>query len=198
VKYYEGNALDEDDIVNEYMGHMETISKYIKDVNVIMRQAVRDKSKILFEGHKFHKYTEGKFTGIEEYKDISYPRWTRKWYATGANSEIRQQKEYLRFERAANLDEEAAIKSTSWGRYQIMGFNYKLVGFDDIFTFYYAMGDNELEHLISFVEYIFSTNLQKSLINQDWETFARGFNGSGQVGIYAPKMERAFKKYSNV
>lgn len=154
--------------------------------------------KILFEGHKFHKYTEGKFTGIEEYKDISYPRWTRKWYATGANSEIRQQKEYLRFERAANLDEAAAIKSTSWGRYQIMGFNYKLVGFDDIFTFYYTMGDNELEHLISFVEYIFSTNLQKSLINEDWETFARLYNGSGQVGIYAPKMERAFKKYSNV
>jgi len=154
--------------------------------------------KILFEGHKFHKYTEGKFTGIEEYKDISYPRWTRKWYATGANSEIRQQKEYLRFERAANLDEAAAIKSTSWGRYQIMGFNYKLVGFDDIFTFYYAMGDNELEHLISFVEYIFSTNLQKSLINQDWETFARLYNGEGNISVYAPKMERAFKKYSNV
>jgi hypothetical protein len=154
--------------------------------------------KILFEGHKFHKYTEGKFTGIEEYKDISYTRWTRKWYATGANSEIRQQKEYLRFERAANLDEAAAIKSTSWGRYQIMGFNYKLVGFDDIFTFYYTMGDNELEHLISFVEYIFSTNLQKSLINEDWETFARLYNGKANVRIYAPKMERAFKKHSNV
>lgn len=50
VKYYDGIALDEDIIVNEYMAHMETISKYIKDVNVIMRQAVRDNSKILFEG----------------------------------------------------------------------------------------------------------------------------------------------------
>jgi adenylosuccinate synthase len=50
VKYYDGTALDADEIVKEYMFHMERISKYITDVNVLMRQALKDDSKILFEG----------------------------------------------------------------------------------------------------------------------------------------------------
>ena len=50
VKYYDAEALDADAIVEEYMGHMERISKYITDINVVMRQALKDDAKILFEG----------------------------------------------------------------------------------------------------------------------------------------------------
>jgi adenylosuccinate synthase len=50
IKYYDSNPLDEEEIVVEYMKHMESISKYITDVNVVMRNAVKENSKILFEG----------------------------------------------------------------------------------------------------------------------------------------------------
>jgi adenylosuccinate synthase len=50
VKYYEGQPLDEELIVHEAMKYMEMISKYITDVNVVMRNAVKEDSKILFEG----------------------------------------------------------------------------------------------------------------------------------------------------
>ncbi|MBN2286274.1 MAG: adenylosuccinate synthase [Tissierellales bacterium] len=50
VKYYEGQPLDEELIVHEAMKYMDMISKYITDVNVVMRNAVKEDSKILFEG----------------------------------------------------------------------------------------------------------------------------------------------------
>ena len=50
VKYYEGQPLDEDEIVKEYIEYMKEIEKYIADTNVIMREALKNNSNILFEG----------------------------------------------------------------------------------------------------------------------------------------------------
>ncbi len=50
VKYYGSTPLDEDTMVQDYMGYMEEIAPYITDINVIMRKAVKDNANILFEG----------------------------------------------------------------------------------------------------------------------------------------------------
>lgn len=157
---------------------------------------------ILFEGHKFHKYTNGKYSDNPEYKDISYPSWTRKWYTSGKTKEIRQAGEYDRLKRAQELDKEAAIKSTSWGRYQIMGFNYELVGYNDIYTFFYSMGTSERKHLEAFVQYCknryYKGKTSAYWISQnDFYNFSGSYNGDGQKAEYSKRIRIAYNKHEN-
>lgn len=151
---------------------------------------------ILFEGHKFHKYTEGRFSEDPRYKDISYPRWTKKWY-TGT-----QEGEYDRLQRAVALDIEAALKSTSWGLFQIMGFNYAKLGYKSVAEFVAQMGSDEREQLEAFIRFIKNTKrkgktLLQHLKEENWEQFAIGYNGAGQArNKYSEKLKKAYEKYS--
>ncbi|QLE02872.1 N-acetylmuramidase family protein [Galbibacter sp. BG1] len=146
--------------------------------------------KILFEGHIFHRLTDGKYSKREIYKDISYPYWTRKYYGDGFD-------EYKRFKRAFELDPVAAIKSASWGKFQIMGFNYNRAGFSTPEYFMYAMDTSERKHLEAFVDFIKSTGLSDELQRKDWQGFARGYNGPGYAkNRYDEKLKKAYKIYS--
>ncbi|EKF56244.1 hypothetical protein I215_01938 [Galbibacter marinus] len=146
--------------------------------------------KILFEGHIFHGETAGKYSKREIYKDISYSKWTRKYYGDGYQ-------EYDRFRRAFELDPIAAIKSASWGKFQIMGFNYKRAGFNDVFEFMVAMDTSERKHLEAFVGFIKSTGLDDELKSKDWKGFARGYNGSAYAqNRYDEKLMKAYKIYA--
>jgi hypothetical protein len=75
---------------------------------------------VLFERHKFHKYTAGRYTDM--YPDISSP--SAGGYGAGGTHQ------YARLERAADLDLVAAISSTSWGLGQVMGSNAAIAGFN--------------------------------------------------------------------
>jgi len=88
---------------------------------------------ILFEGHKFWGQLISKGFNPEEFQegneDILYKTWTTKHYS------LDSKKEYNRLNRAIAIDEESALKSASWGMFQIMGFNYKLASFDTVYEF---------------------------------------------------------------
>jgi hypothetical protein len=72
--------------------------------------------KVLFEGHAFHRLTQGRFDA--SHPTLSYPKWTKQFYSkTGAG-------EWDRLNAACALDRTAALQSASWGMFQIMGFNY--------------------------------------------------------------------------
>ena len=97
--------------------------------------------KILFEGHQFYKHTKGAYA--ESYPTICYEKWTRKYYTKGPNADVRGAGELARLEQAMSLDREAAIKSASYGKFQIMGFNFSSCDFDDLEEFYAAMHASE-------------------------------------------------------
>ena len=143
----------------------------------------------LFEGHKFYKYTDGKFA--VQAPDLCFKVWTSKHY--GKNWE----QEQVRLQRAIKLDREAALKSASWGKFQVMGFNHSLVGFDAIQAFVNAAYKSEREHLMMFVKYVQVTGLSPALRRQDWAGFARGYNGSAYAANnYDGKMADACKKFA--
>ena len=73
---------------------------------------------ILFERHWFSRLTNRRFDGA--HPDIS--NRSPGGYKGGAA-------EYARLAQARALDEEAALKSASWGLPQIMGFNHAGAGF---------------------------------------------------------------------
>ncbi|HYO20918.1 MAG TPA: N-acetylmuramidase family protein, partial [Flavisolibacter sp.] len=83
------------------------------------------KPKILFEPHIFWKQLRQKGIDpnlfMEENADILYPTWK-----PGAYGPVSKQHE--RMEKAARINRDAALLSASWGRFQIMGFNWKACG----------------------------------------------------------------------
>ena len=151
------------------------------------------KPKILFEPHIFWKQLRLKGINpsmfMEENPDILYPTWK-----SGAYGPV--SKQHDRLERAAKINREAALLSASWGRFQIMGFNWKLCGSSSLQEFINDMHENEDKHLHLFTAYIKSTYLDDELRNRDWAGFARGYNGPQYVkNRYDTKLRNAYTKY---
>lgn len=143
--------------------------------------------KILFEGHWFHKLTGGKYTNPEN-ANISYPNWKTSYY---------NENQHARLAKAVKLDRTAALKSASWGKFQIMGFNFEKAGFENLQSFINAMYKDEGAHLMAFVNFVKSEGLDKYLKKKDWAAFARRYNGSGYAkNMYDVKLAKAYKKYS--
>lgn len=144
---------------------------------------------ILFEGHHFSKYTDRRFDS--EVPHLSYRKWTKVHYKGGRG-------EYDRLVEAINVNDDnpdPALLSTSWGMFQIMGFNHELAGFMDVRDFVNAMADNEAEHLMAFVNFIIGTGLADELRSKDWARFARGYNGPAYAqNKYDVKMAAAFAR----
>ncbi|WP_018629171.1 N-acetylmuramidase family protein [Niabella aurantiaca] len=144
--------------------------------------------KILFERHYFHRLTGGKYDKVGP--DISGPYKTGSYGPGG-------QHQHDRLEKAAALDRDAALQSASYGKFQIMGSNFKLAGFATLQLFINAMYSGEPAHLMAFCNFIRNTGLLPALKAKNWAAFARGYNGTGYAkNRYDEKMAAAYRKYS--
>jgi hypothetical protein len=149
--------------------------------------------KILFEAHHFDRLTGGKYRA--SHPNLSSAKWNRALYIGG-------QGEWSRLHKAMQLDREAALQSASWGRYQIMGFNFKLAGYGTVDAFVAAMMRSERDQLAAFVSFIINSKLGDELrgistVHADCAPFARGYNGPGYAANdYHIKIAKAFKKWS--
>jgi hypothetical protein len=141
--------------------------------------------KILFEGHIFYKLTNGKF-GLS---NVSYPKWISKYY---------NENQHARLAKAVSLDRNAALQSASWGKFQVMGSNWKPLGYSSLQHFITAMYEDEGKHLDSFVRFVKVNKLDDEIRKKDWTGFARGYNGPGYAkNNYDVKMKKAYEKYKN-
>lgn len=163
--------------------------------------------KILFEGHKFWHWLEkaGKDPKVlqKEFPHILYEKWTKQFYFGGPS-------EYQRLEAAKKIDPKAAIYSTSWGLFQILGENLehyiKGRNYRDVFEFEEKQHLSEEIHFLDFLEFIKTKKVRgKALVhyvsevnagNYDWEAFAYGYNGSGyKANQYDLKLKAAYQKF---
>ncbi|MEM7171095.1 MAG: N-acetylmuramidase domain-containing protein [Pseudomonadota bacterium] len=143
--------------------------------------------KILFESRWFHKLTDGAFD--KSHSHISTPRWVRN-YRGGAG-------EFDRLGEAIALDREAALKSASWGMFQILGVNHGVCCFVDVQAFVTAQMAAEGSHLDAFVNFVISNRLDDELRDKRWADFARGYNGPAYAeNRYDQKMAEAYVKYA--
>ncbi|WP_212525840.1 N-acetylmuramidase domain-containing protein [Actibacterium sp. MT2.3-13A] len=88
---------------------------------------------------------------------------------------------------------EAAMRATSWGGPQIMGFNHRDAGFGTARGMVRAMADSERAHVEAFVALVDKWKLGPAIRAHDWLSFARGYNGSGQPHVYARRIEAAYR-----
>jgi len=143
---------------------------------------------ILFERHKFSKFTGRQFDG-------SHPGISNRQpggYGRGGTHQ------YERLHNAIALDREAALRSASWGAFQIMGFNHTTAGYPDVESFVDAMTESEGRHLQAFVDFVLANPVMaRALRGHDWATFARHYNGPNfRENEYDRKLATAFAKFA--
>lgn len=141
---------------------------------------------ILFERHYFHRLTGGRWSA--EHPDISNPK-------AGGYGRVSEQ--HGRLAKAAALDRDAALKSASWGLWQIMGANHKAAGHATIQAFINAMYRSVDDHLRAFVMFILADpRLLSAIRGRDWKAFARAYNGPGFArNSYDTKMAAAHRRH---
>lgn len=151
---------------------------------------VDKRPKILFEAHIFSRQTDGRYDGDRRYQNISSPHWDRSLYgASGAH-------QYDRLHAAMALDVDAALKSASWGAFQVMGFHWERLGYPSVREYVGLMTESEGRHLEAFTAYVNAFDLAKALRTRDWATFARRYNGSGyKTHKYDERLANAYERH---
>jgi hypothetical protein len=164
---------------------------------------------IRFEPHKFYELyghlnhvvfdSHFKFNKIKPWTDHFFsteaePNVWRKLHVAG---DTNQSLEWSALETAMNMDPSSApfaIQAASWGAGQIMGFHYSRLGYTSPFD---MMRDaySERSQIAMLIHFIDSdSRLSSALDNKEWTTFARYYNGTGQVPVYAELLRKAYAK----
>ena len=147
----------------------------------------RSRPRILFERHYFHRLTGGRFDA--SHAAISAP-------SAGGYGKFSEQ--YGKLQIAYGLDADAALRSASWGRFQIMGDNHTAAGHASVCDFVVALTQTEAAHLDAFVAFVGADRaMAEALRKKDWATFARRYNGPGYASNdYDGKLRRAYERFA--
>lgn len=111
------------------------------------------KPKILFERHRMYAYLRlKKGAAFANKMAVERPNIVNKKSGGYQGNEA----EYVRLELAKQIDVESALMSASWGQFQIMGENWKELGYTSVQDFVdqqFASESDQLEAFIRFTEW---------------------------------------------
>ena len=143
---------------------------------------------ILFEPHVFARFTNQQYN--DSHPHLSSRRWNRALYPRGGQGPI-----YDQLAQAYALDAEAALKATSWGRFQVLGQHFSWQGHANAHAIGAAVAQSEANPLASFERFITYNNLDDELRRLDWRGFAAGYNGPAyEQNRYHEKMAEAYAR----
>lgn len=138
------------------------------------------------------------------------PAWFRKKapYAPSGlwsvNKVDIQSKEWIAFNDAFRLNPEAAMESTSIGIGQVMGFNYKRLGYSSVGEMWDDAKKGIDRQIWQICKYIDTDpRLRKAIDDKNWHLIATYYNGAGYKNIatkygrepYDISMRKAYEKY---
>ena len=141
------------------------------------------------------------------------PVWFRRFVPytpTGAwsqNGVERQSQEWIAFNNAFSINPEGAMKATSIGLPQIMGFHFERLGYKQVGDMWDDFKSGEKAQVEALVRFINTdTVLFKGLYNQNFHVVASRYNGekyrdqARRLGImpYDQQMAAAFQKYKKI
>ena len=110
--------------------------------------------------------------------------------------------ELTRLAKARGIDEAAALKSASYGLFQIMGFNYLQTGNVSVGKYFDNISIGEPQQLDAFVNYLLldkDGSLINNLRKKDFASFAREYNGPGyKKNQYDTKMMAEYLRLSKI
>lgn len=133
---------------------------------------------IRYEGHYFDKLCDPAKRAEARKAGVSAPE------AGQIKNPKNQVDRWALVMKAAAIDPVAAYESVSYGIGQVMGANWRKLGFDSVLDLVNTARQGFAGQLAVMVQYILNFGLLDELQNKDWSGFARGYNGPN------------FKKYS--
>ncbi|MEM7507651.1 MAG: N-acetylmuramidase domain-containing protein [Pseudomonadota bacterium] len=146
--------------------------------------------RILFEAHRFDRYTSGKYRA--SHPNISSRSWNRSLYWGGAA-------EYRRLQTAMDLDRDAALMSASWGYPQMMGDEHWRCGYENAAEMINAFADSAHVQIHAMVDFLASKKALQSLIDCQFEDVSRKYNGRGfRANRHHIKLGSAAARFSGV
>lgn len=138
---------------------------------------------------EYKRVTKKDFTG-----DVPFhPGMANATYAEGRKRTGGQTSEWEVFGRAAAINRDAAIRSSSWGMPQIMGFNYKLLGYKTPVEMVEAFSRSEEAQKVGMINFLINSGLTQAVKNREWEKIGRGYNGD-TTGYYGRVIESHYNK----
>lgn len=145
---------------------------------------------IRYEGHYFDKLCNPGIRDAARKAGVSSPK------AGSVKNPSHQVDVWALVKKAATFDREAAYESCSYGVGQVMGAHYKALGYPSIDAFL-AKAREGLGGQVEIMGAFIRTNgLSKHLINLDWSSFARAYNGPDYLSNkYDTKLADAYARW---
>jgi hypothetical protein len=125
------------------------------------------------------------------------PHWFFRFARTKIINGVENQTlEYKAYNEAYGIDKEAAMRATSWGLGQIMGFNHKRAGYNTVADMVDAFRMGEYYQVRGMLKFIaFDRVMFGALKNRNWATFAKLYNGPNFKKLgYDVKMAETYNR----
>lgn len=152
----------------------------------------QSRPKLRFENHYFRRLTD-------RFYDTTHPdlsnAYNSRAYRQAHTGGAQQQWDLLN--QCWALDEaDPGIMSCSWGMFQVMGENYRAVGWTSLRQFVTDMFYSEQQHLRAFIGFLRANNLIRYLQEDppNFTAFAHGYNGPRTTG-YDTQMQGYYDQF---
>lgn len=181
------------------------VEKLAKDYGFNPR-TVRAIAKVESSGNPFRQYK-----GLGLFPVLRFePHWFNKYEKKNPMpftnngkgfSSIVSETNHVAFQKALSVNTDAAIKATSFGKFQIMGFHFSKLGYKTPSEFLEAM-KKTVGQYDAFVKFVMTKQTLRNIIMKetptltDFKAFAKAYNGSSNVENYSKKMEKAYNSLS--
>lgn len=143
---------------------------------------------VIVNGKKIYKATPKRNTAVTT--GLAYEKWGATKYPPDS---------YTRLGKAMAIDETAALKSSSWGLGQVLGENYKAVGYSSVQSMVGAFMEDEEAHLEAMIQFLIANHIDDDLRAHRWSAVARVYNGPGyKTHNYDGRMAAAFAKWQRI
>jgi len=167
---------------------------------------------IRFENHKFYEHW-GKYNASvynQHFRFDPNAKWKHHQFRENTSKPFQnvhdgQAREYQALNFAIRLaGENPALQSISIGGPQILGENYRTLGYSSPREMYDAFQHSERAHVLGFFDFCLHApkprpgDLMRYLHARQWQKFAKYYNGPGQVTAYAKRFAEAYSQASHL
>ncbi len=133
----------------------------------------RGRPVVEFEPHVFWRNLPSSLRSRAQAEGLAWPAW-RPGHYPGTSDGM-----YDQIARACAIDEDAALKATSWGIGQTLGEEHEAAGYSDVRALVLDAMESAAAQLAMMASEIMHDGLAPALAGENWAAFARGYNGPG-------------------
>ncbi len=146
---------------------------------------------IRFEGHYFDRLLTGQQRQLARQQGLAHPK------AGKIRNPRSQLKRWALVNRAICINRIAALSSVSWGLGQVMGAHWQWLGYGSVDALVTECRSDAAGQVRLMARYIEKAGLIPIIQSEDWQEFARTYNGPAYARYaYDKKIEAAFQRLS--